>query len=134
MEIRLATKSDYKSISMSLRNKRISYITPTQAKSDIENNRLFVMVENNKILGQCALVYEPNYSYYAIKRLVVYNKKNCGRGIAERFIKYLSDNTSSDIGCTPWSDNLAMKKLLLRNGFKYQYTFLKNYEFFKKIA
>ena len=92
------------------------------------------MIENNKILGQCALVYEPNYSYYAIKRLVVYNKKNCGRGIAERFIKYLSNNTSSEIGCTPWSDNLAMKKLLLRNGFKYQYTFLENYEFFKKIA
>ena len=63
MEIRLATKSDYKSISTSLRNKCISYITPAQAKSDIENNRLFVMTENNKILGQCALVYEPNYSY-----------------------------------------------------------------------
>lgn len=134
MEIRSAKKEDYKTIAMALRNKGIEYITPEYAKADILNNRLFVMIEDGKIIAQCALVYEKDYSYYAIKRLVVYNKKNCGKGIAQSFISFFCAMNLPSLGCTPWADNSVMKKLLTKNGFQYQYTFLENYEFFQKKA
>lgn len=132
MIVRLANKSDYKGVARSLTNKNISYISSTHAKNDIENNRLFVMEENGKAIAQCALVYEPLYDYYAIKRLVVYNKKNCGRGIAQQFISFFCAMDLPALGCTPWADNVAMKKLLERNGFVYQYTFMDNYQFYKR--
>lgn len=132
MVIRLATKADYKGVACSLRNKKIEYITPFHAKNDIENQRLFVMEEEGKVIAQCALVYEAVYNYYAIKRLVVYNKKNCGRGIAEKFITFFCEKDIPALGCTPWKDNIVMKKLLERNGFVYQYTFMENYQFYKR--
>mgnify|MGYP003297797661 CR=1 FL=1 len=102
------------------------------AKKDIENSRLFVVEEEGKIIAQCALVYEEEYNYYAIKRLVVYNQKNCGRGIAQKFISFFCNKNLPALGCTPWADNIVMKKLLERNGFVYQYTFMENYQFYKK--
>ena len=132
MMIRLATKADYKGVACSLRNKNIEYITSSHAKNDIENQCLFVMEEEGKIIAQCALVREAAYNYYAIKRLVVYNKKNCGRGIAEKFITFFCEKDIPTLGCTPWKDNAVMKKLLERNGFVYQYTFLENYQFYKR--
>lgn len=132
MIVRLANKSDYRGVARSLANKNISYISSIHAKNDIENNRLFVMEENGKAIAQCALVYEPLYNYYAIKRLVVYNKKNCGRGIAQQFISFFCAMDLPALGCTPWADNVAMKKLLERNGFVYQYTFMDNYQFYKR--
>lgn len=132
MTIRIANKSDYKGVARSLANKNISYISSAHAKNDIENNRLFVMEENGKAIAQCALVYEPLYDYYAIKRLVVYNKKNCGRGIAQQFISFFCAMDLPALGCTPWADNVVMKKLLEKNGFVYQYTFMDNYQFYKR--
>lgn len=132
MIIRIATKTDYRKIACSLNNKHINYITSSHAKEDIENGRLFIIEEEEKIIAQCALVYEEQYNYYAIKRLVVYNQKNCGRGIAQKFISFFCNKNLPALGCTPWTDNIAMKKLLERNGFIYQYTFMENYQFYKK--
>ena len=132
MKIRLAETADYKRIAMALRNKHIDYITPAHAREDIANNRLYVVEENGMIIAQCALVEEPAHHYHAIKRLVIYNRKNCGRGIAQRFIRYFCAMNLPALGCTPWSDNQTMKHLLSRNGFEYQYTFLNCYEFFVK--
>mgnify|MGYP003289393209 FL=1 len=132
MKIRLAQSEDYKRIAMALRNKRIEYITPAHAREDIINHRLYVMEEDEMIIAQCALVEEPAHHYHAIKRLVIYNRKNCGRGIARQFIRYFCDMNLPALGCTPWTDNQKMKYLLVSNGFEYQYTFLGNYEFFLK--
>lgn len=132
MIIRIATKTDYKKIACSLNNKHINYITSSHAKEDIENGRLFIIEEEEKIIAQCALVYEEKYNYYAIKRLVVYNQKNRGRGIAQKFISFFCNKNLPALGCTPWADNIVMKKLLERNGFVYQYTFMENYQFYKK--
>lgn len=134
MKIRLAETTDYKRIAMALRNKHIEYITPAHAREDIANRRLYVVEEDGKIIAQCALVEEPAHHYHAIKRLVIYNRKNCGRGIAQRFIRYFCAMDLPALGCTPWSDNKTMKHLLSRNGFEYQYTFLNCYEFFVKRA
>lgn len=134
MVIRTAELTDYKRIALALRNKCIDYITPKQAREDIQKRRLYVVEDNGVVIAQCALVYEPDYSYHAIKRLVIYNKKNCGRGIAQQFISYFCAMNLPTLGCTPWSDNQIMKRLLTKNGFEYQYTFLGNYEFFIKRA
>ena len=134
MVIRTAEPADYKRIALALRNKRINYITPAQAREDIQKRRLYVVEDNGVVIAQCALVYEPDYGYHAIKRLVIYNKKNYGRGIAQRFVSYFCAMNLPALGCTPWSDNQIMKKLLAKNGFEYQYTFLENYEFFVKRA
>ena len=133
-EIQKATKQDYKSIAVSLRNKAIPYITPKQADRDIENGNLYIIKKNGKPIAQCALVYDEQYKYHAIKRLVIYNKKNCGQGIANSFVEYFIKQNYPALGCTPWSDNQIMKHLLSRNGFEYQYTFLNCYEFFIKRA
>ena len=57
MEIRKATSADLRSICMSLYNKKIDYISPNSAREDVANDRLYLLVENGKILGQCALKY-----------------------------------------------------------------------------
>lgn len=132
MYIRKAIEQDKISIIRSLQNKHIDYITTFHAKEDIKNNRLFVMIENDKIIAQCVLFEEKNYNYYAIKRLCVYNKKNNGHGIANQFINYFINNIKGNLGCTPWEDNKIMRHLLEKNGFIYQYTFLKNYTFYLK--
>ena len=134
MKIRLANPADYKRIAMALRNKHIDYITPAHAREDIQKRRLYVIEDEGVVIAQCALVHEPNHNYHAIKRLVIYNRKNCGRGIAQRFIRYFCAMNLPALGCTPWSDNETMKHLLSRNGFEYQYTFLNCYEFFVKRA
>lgn len=130
MKIRLANSADYKRIATALRNKHIDYITPAHAREDIANHRLYVVEEDGMIIAQCALVEEPSHHYHAIKRLVIYNRKNCGRGIAQHFIRYFCAMNLPALGCTPWSDNKVMCRLLVKNGFTYQYTFLNNYEFY----
>lgn len=134
MEIRLATQADYKRIALALRNKGIDYITPTHAREDILQKRLYVVEDNGVVIAQCALVYETEHAYHAIKRMTIYNKQNCGRGIAQLFLSFFCGLGLPALGCTPWSDNERMKYLLRKNGFEYQYTFLENYEFFKKIS
>lgn len=132
MFIRKATAADYRSIARSLANKQISYITPHHAHTDIENGNLYVIEDNGTILAQCALVYEPQYGYHAIKRLVVYNRKNLGCGLAQRFLSYFTAMPYT-LGCTPWADNEQMKYLLRKNGFDYEYTFCENYQLFIRI-
>ena len=133
MTIRLATCADYKRIALALRNKGIEYITPAHARADIDNARLYVLTDGDTIVGQCALVYEPNHAYHAIKRLVVYNKRYCGRGVAQQFISFFCAMNLPALGCTPWTENAKMRHLLVKNGFVHQYTFLSCYEFYKKV-
>ena len=134
MEIRLATSADYKRIATALHNKGIDYITPAHARTDIDKAQLYVLTEGNVLIAQCALVYEPAYQYHAIKRLVVYNKRHCGRGVAQQFLTFFCAMNLPALGCTPWTENLRMQNLLQKNGFEYQYTFLHNYQFYKKTA
>ena len=130
--IRKAKKEDLKSIYMSVYNKKIDYITIESVKTDYQNGNLYVIEENGKILGQCALVSKGKY--YAMQRLVLYNRKNAGKGITTQFINYFVSIGYMNIGSTPWSNNCKMKTLLKRNGFEYQYQIDENYEFWLKRA
>lgn len=131
MEIRMAKPTDLKSICMSLYNKKIDYITPESAREDVKNNRLYLLVEDGKILGQCALKYQNQYGepYYAVQRLVLYNNRNTGKHIAETFLEYFLSLHLGKLGVTPWSDNVKMKHILAKKGFTFQYQIDKNFEF-----
>ena len=132
MIIRFATLSDTIHVVRSLQNKKIEYNTVEQAKSDIEQKRLLVAVIDNKIVGSIAIVPEPAYSYTALKRLCVYNKKYRGRGIANQLITTATNLTPGPVGATPWANNPATIHLFEKNGFVYQYTFLEKYQFYLK--
>ena len=129
--IRLATMIDYSYISHALAAKALPYITPTQTKEDILNSRLYVKVIDGKVVAQCALVPEPNYNYTAMKRMIIYRKENHGKHIANEFIDFFCEFTPI-IGATPWAENGRIKHILEKAGFRYQYTFLTNYEFYLK--
>lgn len=131
MYIRLATEADYNYISHALARKAIDYIRPSQAKEDIANSRLYVIIENEKPIAQCALVAETAYNYTAMKRMVIYRKENCGRGLADILIEHFSSMNLA-IGATPWTENERIKHILRKHGFEYQYTFSEKYEFFLK--
>ena len=62
MFIRLATKDDYCYISHALASKAIDYNKPSQAKADIAAGRLYVLVEDGKVIAQCALVEERDFN------------------------------------------------------------------------
>lgn len=133
MNIRKATIKDRAAIMRTLHRKQIPFATAENAKNDIELDQMFVLEDANKILAICSMVYDKKYNYHAIKRLVILNNKNKGKGYASILVSYLANLNLPVIGCTPWSDNLAMKKLLQKLGFIYQYTFSEYWEFFLKI-
>ena len=132
MIIRKATSADTIHIIRSLQNKKIHYNTPAHAKEDVNNDCLYILEHENKIIAQCALIYDAERKYYAMKRLCVYNKKNLGKGIAQMFISYFEHLGVPALGVTPWEENKAMIHILEKNGFIYQYTFLENYLFYYK--
>ena len=134
MEIRFATLEDTLSIVRSLQNKHINYNTPAMVKEDIKNHRLVIAIDNNKIVGQIALVYEPNYAYTSLKRLCVYNNKNRGKGIASALVQFVCETVNTPLGASPWTENTACINLFKKFGFKYQYTYLENYNFYLKNA
>ena len=134
MEIRKATANDYIHIVRSIQNKGIEYITPAHIKADIENDRQFVMVNNEKIVAILSLVYDSNYNYYAMKRLCVMNKKNQGKGFAKAMLQFVSEQTTEKVGCTPWADKGAMRHTLEKLGFTLEYIFEKKWCFYSKNA
>jgi len=132
MEIRYATKKDYKKISRSLYNKKISYNTPLHAKNDILSNNLIIAIDNGKILGSVALQDKPEFDYMGVCRVCIYNKKNNGKGIASALLKYVCSLGIENLGATPWNTNPTMCHLFEKFGFEYQYTFMEHYCFYKK--
>lgn len=134
MIIRYATKKDTIHVVRAIQNKKMSYNTTEDVKKDISLGRLLVAVENNKIIGSLAIVYKPHRGYYAIMRGCVYSKKNSGKGIMSALIDFALSLNLGTYGATPWGDNPAMIHIFVKRGFEYQYTFKKNYNFYKKSA
>lgn len=130
--IRKATAHDYKKIALALYNKKIPYITAAHSKEDIKNNRQYVIEEEGKIIAIVSIVYDAQYNYYAIKRLCVLNKKNNGKGYAFQLLSYCAALSFPKIGCTPWSDNQAMRHMLNKLNFKLEYIFNEKWCFYSK--
>lgn len=132
MTIRYATAADLKSITCALRNKKIHYNTPAQAREDVRQNRLFVIENNGALIAQCALVFDNTRQGYYMKRLCIYNSKRACKGIAQMFIDFFFSLGVPSLAATPWDDNKAMIHILEKNGFEFQYRFLENYLYYKK--
>ena len=132
MIIRFATENDKLSAIRSLQKNQTSYNTTAQIKEDISLKRLIVVEDNGKLLASCAIVEEKDYNYIAIKRLSVFSKKSRGKGIADAIIKYVISLNLGTLGATPWKDNEITKHLFEKNGFKFQYSFLENYCYYKR--
>lgn len=134
MVVRFAEKKDTVRIIRAIQNKKMDYNTTENVKIDIELGRLVVIEENGKLLGSCAIVEETEYEYTAIKRVCVYSKKSCGKGIASQLISFVVGLELGTLGATPWNDNPAMIHVFEKFGFVYQYTFMEHYCFYKKEA
>lgn len=136
IKIRYATNNDTIRIIRAIQNKKMDYNTPTHIKNDIANNRLIIAVDEktNKILGQVALEPKPAFDYIGVCRLCVYSKKSHGKGVASALLKYICSLGIDNLGATPWDNNPTTCHLFEKFGFKYQYTFLEHYKFYKKSA
>ena len=71
--------------------------------------------------------------YVALKRLCILNKKNRGKGIARFAIHSIMQSMHGcKVGCTPWEDNTAMRKILEDEGFRLEYKFDEKWCFYSK--
>lgn len=134
MVIRYATKQDTIRIIRAIQNKRMDYNTPADVRADVEAGQLLVAEENGKLLGSVAVFYKPHRGYHAITRMCVYSKRSAGKGVASALIDYILSLGYETLGATPWEENAAMCHIFEKRGFVYQYTFKKNYRFYKKSA
>lgn len=122
MEIRLANKNDISKVSLILKSYDISYITIEHFREDVKFNRQFIMTENENIIAILSLVYDNQYNYYAMKRLLVTNEYK-GKGYARIMLNYVSQKAQGKVGCTPWTNNAAMRHLLETLNFHLEYIF-----------
>lgn len=132
MEIRFANEKDTIRIIRAIQNKKMDYNNSNHVKADIALGRLVVAEENGKLLGSCAIVEETNWNYTAIKRVCVYSNKSKGKGVASSLINFVVTLGIENLGATPWNDNPVMCHVFEKFGFKYQYTFAENYQFYKR--
>lgn len=132
MEIRKAVASDLKKIVNGVRVKGLDYITPMHVREDILKDRQFVLVDNGKIIAILSLVEDHTFHYYAMKRLLILNKKNYGKGYAQALLQYVSTQAPGKVGCTPWVNNGAMRHMLEKLGFSLEYIFEEKWCFYSK--
>ena len=132
MEIRKATLQDYSTISHMVAPHKLPYLRAAHIHADIEANHELVAIEDGHIVGIAAIVWDSQYSYWAIKRLLIPNKKNRGKGIARTLILAAITGKKEKIGCTPWKDNIPMIKLLESLDFQLEYIFDDKWCFYSK--
>lgn len=127
-------KSDLNKIQKALSLLNIDYATPQHAQNDFRNNeiRLYALIENDCPVAICSVVPDHTYNYLAIKRLVVLDTNNRGKGYAKKLISTVVKRQKERCGCTPWADNKPMQRLLKELGFVYQYTFNEVWTFWKQ--
>jgi len=132
MELRKANELDFARIHSAVCRKNLSYCKHYHIAEDWYKDRLYAVVDGDRVLATLSLVEEPEYGYTAIKRLCILNKKNCGKGIARFALRSVQGLVSGRIGATPWEDNIAMRKLLESEGFELVYKFCENWCFYAK--
>lgn len=119
--IRKATHKDFCQLYFMINKANIPYITTEQIYKDIDNNECYLIEEKGIIKAICSFVFCCSYHNYAIKRLYVFDKQH---GYGTQIINFLTNkHTNFPIVCTPWEDNIAMRKILEHNHFKLKYIF-----------
>lgn len=127
------TRADLDFIKSMLAAAGIEYATPAHAENDFRNKsiRFYAMKEEGRLVAICSIVPDTTYNYKAIKRLVVLNPADRGKGYAKKLVAAVVRRQDGACGCTPWEDNKPMQKMLASLGFTYQYTFNNFWTFWK---
>ena len=123
MELRKANELDFVRIHSAVCRKHISFCTHCDIAEDYLHDRLYAVVDGDRVLATVSLVEESEYGYTAVKRLCILNKKNQGRGIARFALHEIQKQVKGNIGATPWEDNSKMRYLLESEGFHLVYKF-----------
>lgn len=132
MELRKATHKDLMKVIHAIGYKDLPYITKSQENLDYNKKQLYVVADGEKVLACASLVWESQYEYFAVKRLCILNKHNCGKGIARFALRKLQKEVRGRIGGTPWIDNPKMCHLFESEGFTLQYIFNERWCFYAK--
>ena len=132
MELRKANKHDFIKINNAVSKKNIPFCRSEQICSDFVRERLYAVVEEDRVLATLSVIEEPSYGYMAIKRLCILNKKNQGKGIARFAIHEIQKIVTGRIGATPWNDNDKMRYLLESECFHLEYIFAEKWCFYVK--
>lgn len=134
MELRkVQSAEEMQKIERAVALKKLPYCTTAQVATDhYFYDRLYVVVEENKLLAILSLVPEKEYGYTAIKRLCILNKKNQGKGIARFALHEIQKVVHGKIGGTPWVDNGATRHLFETEGFTLQYVFNEKWCYYMK--
>lgn len=130
MIIRRAKSTDFAAINLILKSE-INYITLRHVEEDIKQKRLFVGIEDGNIIAILSLVPEIEYNYTAMKRLLVAEDYK-GHGYAQQMINYVSRQVKGKVGCTPWTDNAAMRHMLEKLDFHLEYIFNEKWCYYAK--
>ncbi len=125
MNISFASEKDKLSVIRSIQRNQTDYMTTQQAKDDIANGRLIVCKNDKaKVVGIISVELKEDRGYIAIRRGMVTNKLNRGKGIMSKLVDFICQQSwEYPLGVTPWIDNTPMIKVLERNGFTKHYTF-----------
>ena len=128
---RIGTHDDYRRLVAMVRYQDNSYINKTLLKEDLTNNALYLIEENGKIKAVCSIVYDYKFKMFYMKRLFV-SKQALRKGYGRRIIQEIMQvpQEGQTIAATPFGTNEKMITLIKSLGFKFQYTFLKDYNLF----
>ena len=111
----------------------IPYCTPAQTAEDCFKGRLYGLMDGATPIAICSVVEEPNWSYTALKRMLLLDPAYAGKGCAVSLVRHLCGwYRKRTLGSTPWTDNAKTRHIFEKCGFTYQYTFMDNYAFYKK--
>lgn len=129
-------KSELNEVLNALDILNIEYATSAHTLRDFKDKaiRLYALKDNGTIIAICSVVPDTKYNYSAIKRLVILDPANRGKGYAKRLVSTIIRRKNENYGCTPWEDNKPMQKMLASLGFEYQYNFNDFWTFWKKSA
>lgn len=95
--------------------------------SDLENERMYIIVENEEIVGVFSLQnFDEDYlnidgKWINDEEYIVIHKvasKGSKKGIFSEIINFVSNNTNN-IRIDTHEDNKVMQKILVKNGFEY---------------
>lgn len=129
----LVKRSELPYIKSQLKALNLPFATPAHAENDFADPhiQLYAIRENNEPIAICSTLYDADFQYHALKRMVILNPNNRGRGYAKALTARMVARIPHPCGCTPWITNTHCHKMLASLGFKYQYTFNEKWTFWK---
>ena len=105
-------RADVNFIKSMLAAANIEYATPAHAENDFRDKsiKFYALRDEGRLVAICSIVPDTTYNYNAIKRLVVLNPADRGKGYAKKLVAAVVRRQNGICGCTPWEDNKPMQK------------------------